>query len=90
MSTVADLDKLAEQTVDDLRATYCRVWQSACEHDGVSSDEVFVILSPDNPFQPYLDTVWQKYQQAMNDQQAFGYVGLDLNTKGVPKRKRKR
>lgn len=41
------------------------LWIKACEHDGISSDEAFVVFSDDNPHVPEMRKAQQELSQAI-------------------------
>ena len=59
-----------------LKATVSQLWENACEHDGVSPEELFVVFSEDNPYMVFHNNAMVRYTEAMQQYQAGGYVGL--------------
>lgn len=66
-------------TVEALQNTRRACWRSACQHDGIAPDALFVVFSAENPFVPYLATIDRQLTEARAALSNFGYGGLTLD-----------
>lgn len=73
----------------DLAATVRKVWERACEHDGVAPDSPFVVFSGDNPFVQFHANAVTQLQEAQIAYRALGYVGLSVRSKELYRRRRR-
>ena len=78
MDAVEKLDRLAAATVHCWAATYLRVWESACVHDGIDPASPCVVFSEGNPFAPYVERAFAQWQEARAGSRAVGYTGLEI------------
>lgn len=68
-----------EQAILGLACTYRRCWEAACRHDGIDPDAVFACFSPDNPYIPFLNTLFWQYQETLAASLVWGYVGQSIS-----------
>lgn len=61
-----------------LVATYHKCWGAACRYDGLDPDTCFACFSSDNPYVPYLNSLFQQYQENWAALTVWGYVGLRI------------
>lgn len=73
------LVRQGEQHLFDLAAAYRACCLPACRHEGLDSDTAFACFSLDNPYVPYLGSLFQQYQENLSAFQYWGYVSLRIS-----------
>lgn len=78
--------KLNKQGLNHIRAikyAMTRLWESACQFDGINPTTKFVVFSEDNKFAELLDKARGQHSEVVNQYRAGGYVGLRIGQRRV-------
>jgi hypothetical protein len=79
MKQAEQLVRQGEQFILGLAWAYRHCWKAACKHDGIDPHTTLACFSSDNSYRPFLDRLFQEYQEALAAYLVWGYVGLRIS-----------
>ena len=79
MKQAEKLVRQGEQYILGLAWACQRCWKAACRYDGIDPQTTFACFSSDNPYRPFLDRLFEQYQEALAAYLVWGYVGLRIS-----------
>ena len=84
MGVAQDLVRHGSKHVQGWENTVRHLWRKCCEFDGIEPVSSFVVFSDANPYVKFYNTAVGKCQEAKNQLEHGGYVGLKIvNGKAV-------
>lgn len=78
------------ETIEAWHNTYLLCYANALKREGLPPDTKFAVFSDGNPVVPHLERAYRNWIESQREFASLGYVGLQLNMRHIPKKKRRK